>query len=149
MGLVALWHMGSSWTRDGTCVPCIGSGFLTHWTSMGVLQVLLNLNCLGHWSLDKWWVQSMSFFCLTDMDSSFASATDLVTFDKYLNLSLFCHKKISFCLFMWTCQVVDKYCSHYHSVNAYWAAESRKDVWGYITISKYISYSVLLKKWWW
>ena len=30
-------------------------------------------------------------FCLTDMDSSFASDTDLVTFDKYLNLSLFCH----------------------------------------------------------
>ena len=48
MGLVALWHLGSSWTRDGTCVPCIGSGFLTHWTTVGVLQVLLNLNCLGH-----------------------------------------------------------------------------------------------------
>ena len=37
-------------------------------------------------------------FCLTDMDLSFASATDLVTFDKYLNLSLFCHKKNSFCV---------------------------------------------------
>ena len=23
-GLVALWHVGCSWTRDQTCVPCIG-----------------------------------------------------------------------------------------------------------------------------
>ena len=28
-GLVALWHVGSSWTRARTYVPCIGSRFLT------------------------------------------------------------------------------------------------------------------------
>ena len=30
-GLVALWHVESSWTRDRTCVPCIGRRFLYHW----------------------------------------------------------------------------------------------------------------------
>ena len=29
-GLVALWHVGSSTTRDRTCVPCIGRWILNH-----------------------------------------------------------------------------------------------------------------------
>ena len=29
MGLRAPWHVQSSQTRDRTCVPCVGSGFLT------------------------------------------------------------------------------------------------------------------------
>ena len=29
-GLVAPWHVGSSQTRDGTCVPCIGRRILIH-----------------------------------------------------------------------------------------------------------------------
>ena len=29
-GLVALWHVGSSWTRAQTCVPCIGRQILIH-----------------------------------------------------------------------------------------------------------------------
>ena len=31
--LVALRHMGSSWTRGQTCVPCIGRQILTHWAT--------------------------------------------------------------------------------------------------------------------
>ena len=31
--LVALRHMGSSWTRDRTHVPCIGRWILNHWTN--------------------------------------------------------------------------------------------------------------------
>ena len=30
MGLVALWHVGSSWTRAQTRVPCIGRRILNH-----------------------------------------------------------------------------------------------------------------------
>ena len=30
MGLVALWHVGSSRTRNRTCVPCIGRQILNH-----------------------------------------------------------------------------------------------------------------------
>ena len=30
MGLVAPWHVGSSWTRAGTRVPCIGRWILNH-----------------------------------------------------------------------------------------------------------------------
>ena len=33
MGLVALWHVGSSWTRAQTHVPCIGRRILNHCTS--------------------------------------------------------------------------------------------------------------------
>ena len=29
-GLVAPWHVGSSWTRSQTCVPCIGRWILNH-----------------------------------------------------------------------------------------------------------------------
>ena len=29
-GLVAPWHVGSSWTRARTCVPCIGRRILNH-----------------------------------------------------------------------------------------------------------------------
>jgi len=29
MGLVVPQHVGSSWTSDGTCVPCIAGEFLT------------------------------------------------------------------------------------------------------------------------
>ena len=31
-GLVAPWHVGSSWTRNQTCVPCMGRQILNHWT---------------------------------------------------------------------------------------------------------------------
>ena len=33
VGLVALRHVGSSQTRDQTCVPCIGKQFLNLWTT--------------------------------------------------------------------------------------------------------------------
>ena len=36
MGLVALWHVESSWTRDQTCVPCIGRQIFNHWTTREV-----------------------------------------------------------------------------------------------------------------
>ena len=35
-GLVALQHVESFWTRDRTCVPCIGRQILNHWTTRGV-----------------------------------------------------------------------------------------------------------------
>ena len=35
-GLVALWLVGSSWTRDRTCVPCIGRQIFNHCTTRQV-----------------------------------------------------------------------------------------------------------------
>ena len=32
-GLVAGWHVGSSWIRDRTCVPFIARRILNHWTA--------------------------------------------------------------------------------------------------------------------
>ena len=37
----ALKHVGPSWTRDGTCVPCIGRQILNHWTTMEVWHFLV------------------------------------------------------------------------------------------------------------
>ena len=37
MGLVALLHVESSWTRDWTGVPCFGRLILHHWTTRTVL----------------------------------------------------------------------------------------------------------------
>ena len=36
VGLVALQHVGSSRAGDWTCVPCIGSWILNHWTTREV-----------------------------------------------------------------------------------------------------------------
>ena len=36
MGLVAPWHVGSSWIRDRTRVPCIGRRILNHCTTREV-----------------------------------------------------------------------------------------------------------------
>ena len=35
-GLVAPWHVISSWTKDRICIPCIGRQILNHWTSREV-----------------------------------------------------------------------------------------------------------------
>ena len=35
-GLVAPRHAGSSWTRDRTCVPCVGRLIPNHWTTEAV-----------------------------------------------------------------------------------------------------------------
>ena len=35
-GSVAPWHVGSSWTREGTHVSCIGRWILNHWTTREV-----------------------------------------------------------------------------------------------------------------
>ena len=39
-GLVAPLHVGSSWIRDWTHVPCIGRQILSHWTTREVHAVL-------------------------------------------------------------------------------------------------------------
>lgn len=47
----------------------------------------------------------------------------------------FLHKEYSFSLLLWTKWVINKYCSHYyHSINAYWSVESRKNVGGFTTM---------------
>ena len=38
VGLVAPRHVGSSWTRGRTCVPCTGRWILSHWTTREVLR---------------------------------------------------------------------------------------------------------------
>ena len=57
-GLVALRHVGSSWTRDRTRIPCIGKWFLNHWTTRNVLScfykpvfLISYLIWLLHWPL--------------------------------------------------------------------------------------------------
>ena len=37
-GLEALQQVASSWSKDWTCVPCIGSWILNHWTTRDVLS---------------------------------------------------------------------------------------------------------------
>ena len=40
-GLVAPWHVGSSWIRDGTCVSCTGRQILYHWGIREAPQIKL------------------------------------------------------------------------------------------------------------
>ena len=43
MGLVALWHVRSSQTRDQTCVPCIGRWILNHSATREVLYSVFKI----------------------------------------------------------------------------------------------------------
>ena len=42
IGLVAPRRVGSSWTGDQTCVPCIGRWILHHWTTREVLWLFVD-----------------------------------------------------------------------------------------------------------
>ena len=46
IGLVAMWHLGSSWTRDRTHGPCIGRQILNHWTTREVLNLHSCIYCV-------------------------------------------------------------------------------------------------------
>ena len=48
-GLFVLWHVQSSQTGDGTCVPCTGKQILNHWiTTEALLPVITNSLVLEH-----------------------------------------------------------------------------------------------------
>ena len=46
MGLVPLWHMGSCWIRDRTCVPCIGRQILYYYAPREALYNILDMKKL-------------------------------------------------------------------------------------------------------
>ena len=48
-GLVPPWPVGSSWTRDWTCVPCIGRWILYHWATREALPQTLRAMRFGPW----------------------------------------------------------------------------------------------------
>ena len=58
-GLVALWHVGSSWTRAQTCVSCIGRWILNHCATRDVLAFLSDI--ILYYSF------CFSHSCLTDV----------------------------------------------------------------------------------
>ena len=43
-GLVVLWHVESSWTKDQTCVPCIGRRIPIHYTTGEILKESINFH---------------------------------------------------------------------------------------------------------
>ena len=67
VGLVALWHVGSSWTRDWIHVPCTGRQTLNHWTSREVKSmafltfVVQSLSCV--WLLWPHGLQHTRLLC--------------------------------------------------------------------------------------
>ena len=44
-GLVAPWHVGSSWTRDKTHVPCIGGRILNHCHKGSAISLVSTFLC--------------------------------------------------------------------------------------------------------
>ena len=66
VGSVALWHVGSSQTRDQTDVPCIGQWTLNPWTTRETLCHILVSKvfdfCCGIWVLLA--VVCRVFFCV-------------------------------------------------------------------------------------
>ena len=56
--LAALQHVGSSWTRDWTHVPCVGRWIPVHCTTWEVLESSfrkhIKSRCLGQWNLCPW-----------------------------------------------------------------------------------------------
>ena len=70
-GLVAPWHVGSSRTRDQTCVPCIGRWILNHCATRDV------------WTLNKFQFPSLvfssGFITLSQLTSVFQLIIDKIT----------------------------------------------------------------------
>ena len=57
MGLVALWHVESSWTRDGIHVHCIGRWVLIHCATGEVPPIFFWTSLARSYSAWKtWWV---------------------------------------------------------------------------------------------
>ena len=75
-GLVALWHVGSSRTRDRTCVPCIGRWIPNHCTTTEVPDHLLMTFCLGKYTFTWFMLSDNSItFCLMIRSCSLPSQT--------------------------------------------------------------------------
>ena len=55
MGLVTPWHVGSSWTRARTRVPCIGRWILNHWAPREVPTLQSNIELSIKMKLGKRW----------------------------------------------------------------------------------------------
>ena len=60
-GLVAPWHVGSSWTRDQTCVFLIGKQTLNHWTTREIMELIYYIHNLCVARLPCWFFLKLKF----------------------------------------------------------------------------------------
>ena len=112
MGLVALRHVGSSWTRDWTGVSCFGRLILNHWTTRAVLtDSLMFSSPLSTFSLysSVLFLSSIAFLITFTLNSSsdklFISASlgsfqvffFMLFFETYFSVFPFC---LTFSVFM-------------------------------------------------
>ena len=93
-GLVASQHMASSWTRDPTCVSCIGRWILNHWTTkevMGTSFIIFVLvhGCMGlvasqhmdsSWTRDPTCVSCISQWTLNHWTTKEVTGTSFIIF---------------------------------------------------------------------
>ena len=92
-GLVAPWHVGSSWTRDQTCVSCIGrqilkqespkSSFFTHRLSLSHAHRWTDL------SHSTYCLQSTFFWLLDDAISFFITTSSWPSFTLKCSLAYY------------------------------------------------------------
>ena len=55
VGLVALWHVGSSWTRDWTRISCTGRWILYHWATREAPKLCAFMSLFGiHVFFSRW-----------------------------------------------------------------------------------------------
>ena len=97
MGWVALWHVGSSWTRDETHVSCVSRWILSLWTMREVLNgipiwkiisiAVWRLTCIG---FTYWFYYIWTLFCLLKKMQLFTvlSSTLDITF-KFPNICIY------------------------------------------------------------
>ena len=103
MGLVSLKHVESSWTRDRTCVPCLG--ILNHWTTGKscltiILIILLTLGfCWTFWICRFIIASSLECFWLLFFQSSFPSEIPVTSILGHLKLAYLLLMPISACCF--------------------------------------------------
>ena len=61
-GLAALRQVESSWTRDQTCVSCVGRQILNHWATREVLGPTLDWGCVWvKWKVKHSWALETAF----------------------------------------------------------------------------------------
>ena len=99
MGLATLQHVGSSWTRDQTHVPCVDMWSLNHWATREVPEILslleLRHRVLYPWPLQSDWEKTLLLFSCqvmfttpwTAAHQASLSPTISRSFSKFMSLS--------------------------------------------------------------
>ena len=86
MGLIALWHVESSWTRFQTHIPCNGRRILNHWTTRKTLLSVFLITTIQWVCL----MMNIFFHVHSGLRYSFFEDMSIQIFDSFFDWAVYC-----------------------------------------------------------